>query len=138
MLYFVCLFVFNSFSVYPWIVIHLRLLMIIFGVFNLFLYSFKGVSYDHYQSKMILLMLSEKTVILVHFCILFRPFGFHSSKHSNILTLSVPDEGYSRNASCALNLISTFIWVTNVQNHMISTDVHPYSLLKNVYFYINF
>ena len=25
------------------------------------------------------------------------------------LSLSVPDEGYSRNASCALNLISTFI-----------------------------
>jgi len=27
---------------------------------------------------------------------------------SNILALSVPDEGYSRNVSCALNLISTF------------------------------
>jgi hypothetical protein len=52
------------------------------------------IALDHYQSKMILLMLSEKTVILVHFCILFRPFGFHSSKHSNILTLSVPDEGF--------------------------------------------
>jgi len=26
----------------------------------------------------------------------------------NILALSVPDNGYSRNASCALNLISTF------------------------------
>ena len=25
------------------------------------------------------------------------------------MSLSVPDEGYSRNASCALNLISTFL-----------------------------
>ena len=25
--------------------------------------------------------------------------------------LSVPDEGYSRNASCALNLISTFLLI---------------------------
>ena len=28
---------------------------------------------------------------------------------SNILALGVPDEGYSRNASCALNLISTVL-----------------------------
>ena len=28
---------------------------------------------------------------------------------SNILALSVDDEGYSRNASCALNIISTFL-----------------------------
>jgi hypothetical protein len=28
---------------------------------------------------------------------------------SNILSLRVPEEGYSRNASCALNLISTFL-----------------------------
>ena len=28
---------------------------------------------------------------------------------SNILALSVPDEGCFRNASCALNLISTFL-----------------------------
>jgi len=28
---------------------------------------------------------------------------------SNLLTLSIPDEGYSRNVSCALNLISTFL-----------------------------
>ena len=27
----------------------------------------------------------------------------------NILTSSVPDAGYSKNASCALNLISTFL-----------------------------
>ena len=28
---------------------------------------------------------------------------------SNILALSVDDEGYSRNASCALSIISTFL-----------------------------
>ena len=28
---------------------------------------------------------------------------------SNILTISVPDEGYSRNTSCAINLLSTFL-----------------------------
>ena len=28
---------------------------------------------------------------------------------SNILTLSIPDEGYSRNASCAINQISTLL-----------------------------
>ena len=33
------------------------------------------------------------------------------ARFSNLLILSVPDEGYSRNASCALNLISTFLFV---------------------------
>ena len=28
---------------------------------------------------------------------------------SNLLILSVPDEGYSRNVPCALNLMSTFL-----------------------------
>jgi len=42
------------------------------------------------------------------------PCGFLAPKDlkiirlSNILALIVPDEGYFRNASCALNLISTF------------------------------
>jgi hypothetical protein len=27
----------------------------------------------------------------------------------NIIILSIPDEGYSRNESCTLNLISTFV-----------------------------
>ena len=30
-----------------------------------------------------------------------------------ISTLNVPDEGYSRNASCALNLMSTFLFICN-------------------------
>jgi hypothetical protein len=46
--------------------------------------------------------------------ILFRPFGLLACKTYKIIwlsylsILSVPDEGYSRNALCALNLISTF------------------------------
>jgi hypothetical protein len=34
----------------------------------------------------------------------------HKLKHSNLSILSVPDEGYSRKASRALNLISTFLF----------------------------
>jgi hypothetical protein len=47
--------------------------------------------------------------------ILFRPFGVLPPKDfkiiclSNILALSVPYEGYIRNAMCALNLIYIFI-----------------------------
>ena len=46
--------------------------------------------------------------------ILIRPFGFLAPKDfklivlSMILFLSVPDDGHSRNVSCALYLISTF------------------------------
>ena len=48
--------------------------------------------------------------------ILFRAFSFLAFKDfeiiwlSNILALNIPDEGYSRNASYALNLISTFYY----------------------------
>ena len=39
----------------------------------------------------------------------------------NILALIVPDEGYSRNASCALNVISTFLSrVFNEKEHQVS------------------
>ena len=47
--------------------------------------------------------------------ILFRPLGLLASKTfkiiwlSNLSTLSVHDEAYSRNSSCTLNLISTFV-----------------------------
>ena len=46
---------------------------------------------------------------------LFRPFGllapktFYAIWLSNLSILSVPNEGYSTNALCRLNLISTFI-----------------------------
>ena len=78
-------------------------------------------------------------------------------RRSNISTLSVPDEGYSRIASCALNLISTrffisfsyslfcsentifrvpyaFNWVFSLKK-MIS--FHFYSYLAFYYFYIS-
>jgi hypothetical protein len=38
------------------------------------------------------------------------PKDYNIIWHSNILALSVHDEGYFRNALCALNLISTFFW----------------------------
>ena len=44
---------------------------------------------------------------------LFRPFGFIAPKNYLaflFFDLSVPDEGYSRNMSCTLNLISTFLF----------------------------
>jgi hypothetical protein len=53
-------------------------------------------------------------------CLLYLNFGvilFIAPKHffiiwfSNISILSVPDEGYSRKASYALNLISTFLFL---------------------------
>ena len=34
----------------------------------------------------------------------------------NISILSVPDDDYSRNASCALNLISTFVLIHQVRS----------------------
>ena len=43
----------------------------------------------------------------------------------NLLILSVPDEGYSRNASCALNWISTclflFLFITVNMNNKYNT-----------------
>ena len=43
----------------------------------------------------------------------------------NLLILSVPDEGYSRNAPCALNLISTclflFLFITVNMNNKYNT-----------------
>jgi hypothetical protein len=48
--------------------------------------------------------------------ILFRPFGYIAPKDlktniyfSNLLTFSVHDHGYSRNGSCTLHLIFTFL-----------------------------
>jgi len=43
----------------------------------------------------------------------FSPFGFIAPKNFNYLAfrsfdMSLPDEGYSRHVSCALNLKSTF------------------------------
>jgi hypothetical protein len=40
---------------------------------------------------------------------LLAPKDFENIWLSNLLIMSVPDEGYSRNVSCTLNLISTFL-----------------------------
>jgi hypothetical protein len=54
-------------------------------------------------------------LILLFRSMIHGPCGFLGPKNlkiirlSNILTLSVLDEGYFKNASCALNLISTFL-----------------------------
>ena len=58
---------------------------------------------------------------------------------SNILALSVPDEGYSRNASCALNLIFTYLlvlftnclprWLTDYSWYMKAVIVYMTSVM---------
>jgi hypothetical protein len=47
--------------------------------------------------------------VVRYFCLRFLCFVFVSWL-SNLSMLSVPDEGYSRNALCTLNLISTFFY----------------------------
>jgi hypothetical protein len=49
------------------------------------------------------------------FAILIMTFGFITPKtiHYLSLILSVPDEGYSKNALGAVNLTSTFVTVTH-------------------------
>jgi hypothetical protein len=39
--------------------------------------------------------------------------GRKNIKFSNLLAISVPDEGYSRNDLCAFNLISMFYYIRN-------------------------
>jgi len=66
--------------------------------------------------------------------ILFRTFCFIASKHlkiirlSNLSTLSVPDEGYSRNESCALNLISkswSWSYGSSIYNYLCNQYISP-------------
>ena len=48
---------------------------------------------------------------VLSYCVLFT-FNFYKGIFiclSNLLIVSVPDEGYSRDASCALHFISTFL-----------------------------
>jgi hypothetical protein len=47
--------------------------------------------------------------ILFRFFGLFAPKNFHIIYLSNILSISVPDEGYFRNVSCGLYYISTLL-----------------------------
>jgi hypothetical protein len=61
--------------------------------------------------------------------ILFRPFGFIATETvkiiwlSNLLTFSVPGEGYFRNVSCVLNLISTLLLLLDRGNHILSKNI---------------
>ena len=65
--------------------------------------------------------------------ILFRPFGLLARKTSKIIwlsnlsILSVSDEGYSRNALCALNLISTFYYY-----HWVDTSAGGLLVLEGI------
>ena len=42
---------------------------------------------------------------------------------SNLLTLSVPDEGHFRNEPCALNWISTFLLIYTVRVAMLQLEI---------------
>ena len=70
-----------------------------------------------------------------------RPFGLLVPKEFKIIwlyilsILCVPDEGYSRKMSCALNLISTFVFTSYSQanhNHH-PHQVDPHSIIDNTY-----
>ena len=75
-----------------------------------------------YSSYIMWLLIKQRFSSLRHgwplpiLAILFRYIGFIVPRNfklfgfSNLSILSVPDEGYSRNASWALNLISTFLF----------------------------
>ena len=55
---------------------------------------------------------------------------------SNLSTLSVPDEGYSRKASCALNLISTFLlWYLHAREFKL---IHIHFHLYPCHFLLSF
>ena len=70
--------------------------------------------------------------------ILFRPFGLLVPKtfkiiwFSNLSTLSVPDEGYSRNGWCALNLISMF-FLLHLLGHFFSIVYTKVICLSSVF-----
>ena len=66
----------------------------------------------------ILIVLCKAESVVLSSCLFPTKCKYHNIQFSlkasiiwisNILALSVPDEGYSRNASCALSMISTFL-----------------------------
>ena len=77
---------------------------------NIFLYS-EGRNLKFYFDLIYSIDVQHKST-----AILFRSFGFIAPKYFSIIWLynisifSVPDEVYSRNALCALNQISTFLF----------------------------
>ena len=66
--------------------------------------------------------------------ILFRSFGFHAPKYFKIIGFPIfrleriPDEGYSRNASCALRFWAYTEWML-LQKHVvrITFDIYVFS-----------
>jgi len=84
------------------------------------------------QSRRMPVIINKTKVLLpqvtLAYFVLFRPFGLPALKDfyqlsclSNLLTLSVPDEGYSRHESCALNSTSTFV-LSHTTNHSFHTN----------------
>jgi hypothetical protein len=56
-------------------------------------------------------------------------------KLTNILALSVPDEGYSRNASCTLNLISTFFITQKKNEQTLCLHITIYWMKRHIIHY---
>jgi hypothetical protein len=76
----------------------------------------KGIFVSKFTVPTYVIIIKIKVLLtLAELSTLFRPFGFLVPKDFkiiwllNILSLSVSDEDYSRNASYGLNVISTFL-----------------------------
>ena len=90
-------------------------------------------------------LLPQVKVTVAYFNYPFMPFSFIAPKicsinwFSNLSILSVPYEGYSRNALCALNLISCFYFYLNTSITIYSLVSHRViSLLLNYETYSTF
>jgi hypothetical protein len=93
-------------------------------MFSLLCFQFSSLHWNHNPST------SMKTCH-AHFGYPgFRPFWFYCSRTlSNISILIVPDEGYSRNVSSAINLMSTFLLRQCVEassRYEYNQSIHPY------------
>ena len=75
---------------------------------------------DSFLPKFLILLPSDKSMTFWPLIFLL-PKIFKIFSFSNILALSVLDEGYSRNESCALNLLSMFL--LNLLNFLFFQDV---------------
>jgi hypothetical protein len=77
---------------------------LIFAILTIALYS-----QQHCAETKVFLSHSDIGLPYPILVILFMPFGFYAPEYCKFgfpffLALSVPDEGYSKNTSCALNL----------------------------------
>ena len=106
-----------------------------YGLLDIFLLKFTvPKSCNYYKKKLRYSSLGHRWPQPI-MSIMFRPFGCIAHTHfsitwlSNISILSVTDEGYSRNVSYALILISTFLFHCR-------SYFHSYIKVKNVHFNI--